>query len=477
LREHERGALDFGTNLLGERRKLDQCSRMKRRSFSLGSCTAVFFLLGCSSSNDAGITNPTPVAPCTPDESAPVPATRCTTDASDTTRPQCNSWIKVEVPGTVCGDGSQYKFFVNYSSSSNNLIVSFEPGGACWDYASCAGVGGIRGAANPHGIPDDHMSRYQYLNLLRRTDANPAMDYNMVFVPYCTGDIHSGNNVIKYTSIDPVDGGMGPGGSGELTFHHNGHNNSMAVIDWMRGAFANVPKMLVTGCSAGGAGAILNYHFIRQGMGTQAQCGYLLNDSGPIFHSGGPSQQLQDKIRASWNTDTVLDGLEGLALPVADLKQDYGLLNTALARKYPRDRLSLVAYRMDLNYSLYSYQRFFPGSSEAQIHAFWEEDMTNLIKTFEKEPNLAYYFPYFRSDNCSHCVSIPPLGNPPTEPTDLDKAIAQPWLGSEIEEKGLDLRQFSQDLIDDSKPLKSYLESPTDMTFTPAVTMACMKGG
>jgi hypothetical protein len=385
--------------------------------------------------------------------------------------------LKIEVPGTVCGDGSQYKFFVNYSASSNNLAVSFEPGGACWDYASCAGVGGVRGAANPHGIPDDHMSKYQYLNLLRRSDDNPVSKYNLVFVPYCTGDIHSGNNVIKYTSLAPVDGGTGPGGAGELTFHHNGHNNSLAVAEWIRGAFSTVPKMLVTGCSAGGAGAILNYHFLRQTMGQQAQCGYLLNDSGPIFHTDGPSRQLHDKIRAAWNTDTVLDGLADLPIATADLKKDFGLLNVALARKYRSDRLSLVAYRMDLNYSLYSYQRFFPGSSEADIHAFWESDLTHLMKTYDAEANLAYYLPFFRSDNCSHCVSIPPLGNPPTEPTDLDKALGQPWLGSGIAEAGIDLKQFSADLIDNAKPLKSYREAEQNASFAPEVSMACMKGG
>jgi hypothetical protein len=450
---------------------------MKQRSSSLGPCAVILLALGCGSKGDTGLSGRTPMVPCTPDESAPVPAGRCTDDASDASLPPCNTWQKIEVPGTVCGNGSQYKFFVNYSNTSNNLLIAFEPGGACWDYESCAGAGGIRGAANPRGIPDDHMSRYQYLNLLRRTDANPASSYNMVFVPYCTGDIHTGNNVITYTSADAVDGGAGPGGTGQLTFHHNGHNNSLAVTDWVRGTFSTVPKLLVTGCSAGGAGAILNYHFIREAMGQNAQCGYLLNDSGPIFHTDGPSQKLHDKIRASWNTDAVLDGLGGLPVDVGALKKDFGLLNTALARKYPHDRLSLVAYRMDLNYSLYSYQRFFPGSSEAQIHAYWEDDMARLARTYDAEPNLAYYFPYFRSDNCSHCVSIPPLGNPPTEPTDLDKALAEPWAGSEIERDGLDLKQFSADLLEDGKPLKSYLEPERNASFAPAVSMACMKGG
>jgi hypothetical protein len=423
-----------------------------------------------------------PLVPCTPDESAPVPANRCTTDSTNTTLPACETWQKVELPGTVCGDGSQFKFFVSYSNKSNDLLVDFEPGGACWDYASCSGQGGVRGAANPNGIPDDHIqaSNYQYLNFLRRNSAdNPFQNYNMVFVSYCTGDVHSGNNVATYTSSGPVDGGTGDGGTGQLVFHHAGHANTMAVIDWLHRTFATVPKMLVTGCSAGGAGGIINYHFIRQGMGSNVQCSYLLDDSGPIFHSDGPSKQVHAMIRAVWNLDPILDSLGGqLPVSVADLKTDFGLLNRAVARMYPHDRLSLVLYRMDLNYSLYSYQRFFPGSTEADIHAKWWQDLQELIQTYDAEPNLAYYIPYFRSDNCSHCVSIPPIGNASVEPTDNAKVLTQPWLGSEIQQDMIDLKQFSTDLVDDGKPLKSYLEDvqPNEM-FTPQVAMACMMGG
>src|SRR5688500_5254605 len=74
-----------------------------------------------------------PVEPCVADESAPVP---------DRTLP--GLWQKIEPPDTFCGNGTQYKFFVNYSTSSNNVMITFEPGGACWDYASCAGDGGLR---------------------------------------------------------------------------------------------------------------------------------------------------------------------------------------------------------------------------------------------------------------------------------------------------------------------------------------------
>src|ERR1041384_2991915 len=66
------------------------------------------------------------------------------------------TWQKVELPGTTCGNGSQYKMFVNFSNTSDNLVVVLEPGGACWDYNSCTGKNGIRGAANVNGLADNH---------------------------------------------------------------------------------------------------------------------------------------------------------------------------------------------------------------------------------------------------------------------------------------------------------------------------------
>src|SRR5262249_32627656 len=191
---------------------------------------------------------------CVPDESAPAPVDRCSLSGGT---PPCGTWLKVDVAGAVCSDGSPYKIFVNYSSTSNNLVVMFEPGGACWDYPSCSGTGGIRGAANPHGISDDHMMYYQYLNLLRRTDANPARVYNWVFVRYCTGDVHTGNKVAPYVT---------PAGGDPLVFRHVGHDNVMKTIAWMAATFPRVPKLFVTGCSAGGIGALQNYYYVREGM-------------------------------------------------------------------------------------------------------------------------------------------------------------------------------------------------------------------
>ncbi|HUS28380.1 MAG TPA: hypothetical protein VMZ53_07725, partial [Kofleriaceae bacterium] len=79
-------------------------------------------------------------------------------------RDSYETWIKVEPPGVVCGNNTPYKFFVNFSAKSDNLVVVLEPGGACWDYDSCTGANGIRGAANVNGLQDDHFKLAPFIS-------------------------------------------------------------------------------------------------------------------------------------------------------------------------------------------------------------------------------------------------------------------------------------------------------------------------
>jgi len=346
-------------------------------------------------------------------------------------RDSYDTWEKVEIPGTVCGNGSQYKFFVKYSDRTDNLVVVFEPGGACWDYESCSGAAGVRGAANPDGIPDRHYELAPFISpfLQREDPTSPTADWNMVYVPYCTGDVHTGNNVITYT--DPA--GVAP----DLVFHHKGHDNVQKVIEWIDGNFTHVPKMLATGCSAGGAGAITNYHFLRKGV-RAAQQGYLLDDSGPIFPSGGYSQPLHETIRSSWNVDSILSDL-----PDGFDMEDFGTINTALADEFPDDRLATTFFRRDYNFSLYSYERFYtPTPDKPEIMRMWEADTQLLVQLYGSRQNLGYYIPYWRDLNDSHCTTV------------------INFVSSEIEAQGLDLGSWVADLLDDSKPLHSAIEAP-----------------
>jgi hypothetical protein len=344
-------------------------------------------------------------------------------------RPSYGVWEKVEPPGAVCGDGSQYKFFVNYSETSNNLVIAFEPGGACWDYESCSGKSGIRGAANVDGLEDDHaeIAPFMVPFFQRFYDDTPTPDWNFVYVPYCTGDVHSGNNVITYEDPD----GIEP----DLVFHHNGHDNVQKIIQWMAGEFESVPQMLVTGCSAGGAGSTINYYDIRNGM-PGVERAYLLADSGPIFPNSVNSKPLHDKVRVSWNIDPLLEQYPGTFDG-----NDFGTINTMLATEFPEDRFAITYFRRDYNYSLYSYERFYDYPDKETIHQMWWEDTQLLIEQFDQRDNLAYYLPYWRLLNDSHC----------------DTLIT--FAGSEIQEADITLDQYVLDLVDDKKPLQSYVES------------------
>lgn len=342
-----------------------------------------------------------------------------------------DTWQKVELADTVCGNGSQYKFFVKYSDQTDNLVVVFEPGGACWDYPSCTGATGVRGAANPDGLRDDHYELAPFISpfLQREDPTSPTASWNMVYVPYCTGDVHTGNNVITYTD----DTGEGP----DVMFHHKGHDNVQKVIGWIDEQFTHVPKMLTTGCSAGGAGAITNYYFLRNGV-TAADHSYLLDDSGPIFPSTGYSQPLHLKIREAWNVDSILS-----ALPAGFDMNDFGTINTALADQFPDDRLASTFFRRDMNFSLYSYERFYePTPDKTEILRMWEADTQLLVGQYETRENLGYYIPYWRNLNDSHCTTV------------------VNFVGSEIQDHGLDLGTWTADLLDDSKPFVSAIEAP-----------------
>jgi hypothetical protein len=390
---------------------------------------------------------------CQPDESA-APATRESYD----------EWIAVRPPGAECSDGSPYKFFVNYSSLSNNLVVTFEPGGACWDFESCSGMT-ARGAANPNGIADNHMDTWQHVY----PSAGGAFGadgefatWNKVFIPYCTGDVYAGSRTVSYT---PEDGGD------SLEFRHVGYDNMVAVTEWLADTFETVPRMMVTGCSAGGVGAFLHYPLLRDRM-SGVECAYLLNDSGPIFPHDGPSGPLQDKIATAWNTDRIIDAY-GAALGerAADrIRDDFGAGNAVFAEAFPQDRLAFVGYRRDLNYSLYSYDSFYDSPPYETIVANWEADLAALREQYAEHDNASYFIPYYRDSNCSHCATIIPTDHLP----ELIAGTRQAWDGTEIEETGATLRQFISDLMmNEEGPGNHFEEAQDDGEFSDEAIAEC----
>lgn len=351
--------------------------------------------------------------------------------------------------GAVCGNGSPYKFFVNRVPHTRNTLIYMEGGGACWDYASCSGQSGIRGARNPNGIPDDYMSLLNpgaslvspFVTRISPFDAVKTQGWNLVYVPYCTGDIYSGDRVVVYE--DPS------GANPDLIWHHNGLRNSRAVAGWLKDNLPRPTQMLSTGCSAGGVGSLTNYGPLRRDMAPTR--GFLINDSGPIFPTpqfgdatAYPSVRLHGLIRAVWGLDAPDGPLDFLQAATPDLDLgDLGSIYPALAGRYPNDRLGHTHFWKDLNYSSYSYERFYPevfeGAprevKEAELHARWDVDTERLRQGLLTLPNFGGYFPQFRALNESHCTTVVDFKN------------------GDIQALGLELKHFIDSVLDGTGPV------------------------
>ncbi len=317
-------------------------------------------------------------------------------------------WVRVEIPGTICSDGSQYRFWYYDSPTSNNMVISFEGGGACWDYATCSGQAGVLGAAHPNGIPVDYITQFepQYVSpiingadpgiagIIRPKNPIATNGWDMVYVPYCTGDVHVGNRVVTYT--DPT--GVNP----PIVFRHNGYNNTLAILSFLHTRFPSINKLLVTGFSAGGVASSAVYYQARRTL-VPAK-GYLLNDSGPIFpapNSTYNSWPLHQLITSQWNLTSLYS-----QLPASFDPTNFGSINSMVATQFPSDLLAYTGYSSDYNFSRFSYERFYPGITKDQVLAKWRQDQTNLVNQIKAYSNYSYHVPWERPINSSHCVSI-----------------------------------------------------------------------
>jgi len=338
-------------------------------------------------------------------------------------------WEMVELPassGASCGNGTPYRFFVNRTPFTSKTVVMYEGGGACWEKGTCENKGGVLlSAVNPDGIPSNYMTdwnRQAHLGLVTPFTARlhplqsvQTQSWNIVYLTYCTGDVHTGNKVTTYSDD-----------AGTIAWYHRGAVNAKAVTAWMA---ANLPKpdvLLLTGFSAGGTGSTANFAQMR--TGTHARNAALLADSGPLFwapRDGTPEQYpslpLHNKIRQVWG----LDEPNGLATelitkyPTAGDANNLGTLTYGINKIFPKDRIGYAMFQEDTNYSAFSYQKFYPEianapTDEARLAALntrWRQDIDGLVNRMPATANMGYYLPNFREINGSHCLTIVTFGD------------------------------------------------------------------
>src|SRR5262249_35822841 len=112
------------------------------------------------------------------------------------------TWTWIPFDDAKCGNGSTTGIGVNLTGASDRILIYLQEGGACWDWFSCYFVGSADNFSSGYGearfAADVADTTYlgQTDGLFGRTAAaNPFKDYSWVFVPYCTGDTHAGDNV------------------------------------------------------------------------------------------------------------------------------------------------------------------------------------------------------------------------------------------------------------------------------------------
>ena len=197
----------------------------------IGIC-AVFMLAGASCANDTT-------------DSAAEQAATTVVESSDSTTTEVEPSEQVAAPadweehvvdpetGCLCADGSDFSFW-SRKANPEKVMLYFQGGGACFTEETCSFEdGSYTVTAEVDGTPGGGKGIFDVDN-----PDNPLADWSIVYVPYCTGDVHIGNNVQTY--------------SDDLTVNHVGFLNASKGLDYVIENFPDASEVFVAGSSAGG---------------------------------------------------------------------------------------------------------------------------------------------------------------------------------------------------------------------------------
>lgn len=208
----------------------------------------------------------------------------CTTNKivrfSEGTLMKENLWSLIPMTeSSFCSDSSSY-FIFSRKAPTSNLIIHFSGGGACWDEETCTEPLSLWSAIKM-GLITHRLENYYIPSLSERIPwilggifssevENPFYDWNVVFIPYCSADLHLGNSS---TSVWDKKGNA-------QTVHFNGQENVKQALDWVYQHFPNPEKVLVSGESAGGFGAMfysktIAQHYTQSKLYQLTDCAYI----------------------------------------------------------------------------------------------------------------------------------------------------------------------------------------------------------
>ena len=207
--------------------------------------TAAVAIAACTSSgDDAAIstdeaTTVAPVDTVSPDTTRPTAPTTSespeTTEVAPTTEAEAvtvGEWVAI--PGgddCRCSDGSPFELWER-PADPTKVVLYFQGGGACFSAETCGPDSSTFTRNLTLGAAPDFGGIFDETN-----PENPLAAHSIVYVPYCTGDVHLGDRVTEYSDT--------------VTIDHNGFPNARKGLDTVLQNYPDVKQLVVVGASAG----------------------------------------------------------------------------------------------------------------------------------------------------------------------------------------------------------------------------------
>ena len=244
------------------------------------------------------------------------------------------TWVSRTQMKSRNGESMGYGVILN--PNSTKLVVFLGGGGACFNGLTCS--------QNPDSYSKEDFLKgivsNKSLLINRSSNENQFKDWNLVFVPYATGDVHSGTN----------SSGNVPN-NGPKNQNMVGFNNFTIVLEDLKGYFdsnGTITELVFMGSSAGGYGVLSNTFQLTDILAKNIPTTVIV-DAAPVFMD---KSILSPCLFDIWNSDSLWNINSAYPKDLdetvqSDYEFDIQKLYEYLSLKLPNVNFGLLSYYGD----------------------------------------------------------------------------------------------------------------------------------